>query len=470
MNKYKKLSGNIVVYAIGNLGSKLLAFILVPIYTAYLSTAQYGQIDLTISTVAMLLPIAYACVHDAVLRFALDEKEDKREVISNALAGSLLLLTLTTVLLILFSLFIKPINYLFYLILLLSVEVFESILSQYLRAIGKVKHFAIKGIILTFTSGLYSILAIVVLKLGIKGYFLGYTLAYLSSIIYIVLVSRVYKDFKFDLLGFDMSKKLYRYSLPLVPNSTLWWVINSSSKFFIDYNYGTSLNGIFAVSVKIPTLINIITQVFNQAWQVSAIEEYNDEDKNKFYSDIFNMLSAVLFLGGFFILLLIKDVFRLVFDEVYFPAWEAVPLLVLGTIFSSFSGFLGTNYVAAKKTSNALKTSVYGGTICLLLNFLLIPTWGIIGASISNALGFLAMWIIRIYDTGDIVRVEIDFKSLLPNILIYLLVTLALFLNLGSMTERLIAVVALVLGIFVNIRYIKRVLSLVLSIFKKDTK
>lgn len=467
MDKYKRLSNNLIIYAIGTLGSKIISLLLVPIYTQFLLPAEYGAADLVLTTATMLMPIVSGAMSDAVLRFGLDELQDKKKIFTNAVVSSLIAFLVFSIIIGLINSQFIGMDYFLLMMVLLFVQVFDSIFSQYLRAKGEVKKFAFKGIILTLSLGVLSILSIAVLDLGVKGYLASYIAAYFISISYMTISGKLYKDIDLSKLDLATPKTLYSYSIPLVPNSTLWWIINSSSKYFIRINHGNSANGLFAVASRIPSLITMITTVFNQAWQVSAIEEYEAEDKEKFYSDIFNKLASILFLGGFIILFVIKDVFNLLLDNSYFEAWKAVPFLVLGTIFSSFSGYLGTSYVAAKKTSGALKTSIWGGLATLALNAVMIPAFGIFGASVANAIGFFIMWVIRIVDTRKIVNVKINHLVMGFNILLYLFTSIVLFSPWSMMVQRVITISSLLIALIINRAALIDGLRMLISMFRR---
>lgn len=462
MNKYSKLLKEIVVYGIGNLGSKVLSFILVPIYTAYLSSAEYGTVDLAMATVSMLMPVVSACIAEAVLRFTMDKSYNKSTVLSNAFFDSGKIYLIFSIIIFAFNYFFK-INNVVFVVLLIGIQIIESIFSQYVRAIGQTKKFATKGIILTFTTGIYSLFFIVFLKQGAFGYLIAILLAHLTAVIYMFFSAKIYRDINIGSKEKNVSKSMYSYSIPLVPNYTIWWLINSSNKYFINYYHSDSANGIYAVASKIPAIISLVTQVFSQAWQISAIENIDEEDNSDFYSGIFNSLSSVLFLSGFFVLLLLKPGFSILFNETYYKAWTAVPFLYLGAIFSSFSGFLGANYVAAKETKNAFKTSLIGGIISIILNWICIPSFGIFGASLASAGGFGVMWIIRYFDTKNLVQIKVDKLRIILNLLLYVLASIILLLELPSEVYLLLAI--LVIQFLVNWKYLYKIIhSLSISI------
>lgn len=469
MKSYKKLIGNSAIFAVGRLGSKLISFFLVPLYTYYLSTAEYGTVDLVITTVNMLIPIVSASMFDAVLRFIMDDKEMTDSVLMNALnvsmIGFLIAFLFFPILVRLDLLGNNSIVLFMYIILFL--QILERIFAEYTRAIGEVKKFAINGIIITLTTGIFNVLFLVVFEWGVPGYFMALIVANIISILYLVVSTKAYTHFDFSLIEKHVMKILLLYSIPLIPNALMWWLINASSRYFIRYFINVSANGLFAIASRIPTLINIVTQVFMQAWQLSAIEEYESKDKSTFYSNVFNYLSSILFLGTSAIIVVLKPGFDFLFAAEYYEAWIVVPFLLLGAVFSSFSGFLGTNYIAAKKTTGVFKTSVYGGIISFVLNFLMISTIGIVGAGISSMLSFMAMWILRLYDTRQFIEMKIKWKTFISNLVIIFIQTGVLILDFPVAVELTIGTILFLVLLVVNRNLWKIVKELWKNIAKK---
>lgn len=450
MNSYKKLVNNSMIFAVGTLGSKLVTLLLVPLYTYYLSTAEYGTVDLVVTTINMLLPIVSWSVFEAVLRFSLDKQESPEETLINSLMIALisyLVFILLYPVLAYLNLFE---NTLFFLYVILFLQILERTLSQYLRGLGEVKKFAINGVLLSFSMGLFNILFLVVLGLNLKGYFWAMIIAYAISIVYLLNTSKAFRSFDLKLINLTKMKNILQYSIPLVPNSITWWVINASSRYFISFYVGLGANGLYAVASRIPSVLNMLYQVFNQAWQLSAIEEYENDNRTDFFTKVFNYLSTFMFLGASFVIIFTKPIFRLLFAPEYFNAWMVTPFLLIGTVYSSFSSFLGTNYIAAKETKGIFNTSIYGGVISLGLNFLLIPTMGLTGAGISSVVSFIAMFIFRYVDTKKYLELNLDIKNLVMNTMLVLIQILVLLLNLKPLIEIIINLILLAVLVLIN--------------------
>src|SRR5699024_8019643 len=154
---------------------------------------------------------------------------------------------------------------LFYLYIILLAQMIERILAHYTRALGKVKLFAFNGILLTFTTGILNILFLVYFGLGIAGYYWAIILSYALSAIFLIVAPGTYKDLRLSNNNRNTIYKLVYFAVPMIPNSLMWWLINASSRYFITWFVGISANGLFAVASRIPALLNILYQVFNQA-------------------------------------------------------------------------------------------------------------------------------------------------------------------------------------------------------------
>lgn len=461
MNIYKKLIGNSIIFAIGNLGSKVITFLLVPLYTHYLSTMEYGIVDMVTTTTSLMLPIVSANIFESVLRFAIDKDENKQKVLTNSLLVGSIGSILSILLMPIIGIFITDKKLLFYLIGILVLQVFRSIFSQFARAIGEVKIFAIDGIVMTLITAISNIFFLTILDLGIDGYLLSLILANLFSALYLIISLHIWKYINISTSNVAYSKILLQYSIPMIPNSIMWWLISASNRYFILFFVGASGNGIFAVANKIPGILNIFSTIFSQAWQLSAIEEYGNDNKSNFYTNVFNVYSGVLLVITGVIVTTTKIFMKYFLDEAYYAGWKLIPFLVIGVVFSSFSGFLGANYLASKETKGVFKTSIYGGFISLILNVILIPLLGIMGASISNMLSFFMMFILRYVDTKKMINMHIDFKTMIINTLLILLQTAILFCGFTIINELVLLSVVLMILVYNNKSMLKMIASMV---------
>lgn len=450
MNSYKKLFNNSIIFAVGSLGSKILNILLVPMYTYYLSTAEYGTVDLATTTVTMLLPVVSASMQDAVLRFSMNREYDRSKTFTNAffilLAGYIIFILIYPVV----EFFLPLPNILIYIYIILLLQIVDRFLAQYARGIGKSKVFAIDGFLTTLFLGVFNVLFLSVFHMSVNGYFYAMIVAYALSILYLITQVNVFKLLNIRHLEISFSKTLLKYSLPLIPNSLMWWLVNASSRYFILGYSGIEANGIYAVASKIPSIMNLISTVFSQAWQLSAIEEVEKKKNSNFFSNIFNLLVTVMLTVSSLILVILKPLLSIVVANDFYSAWQASPFLLLGVVFSSISSFLGAFYIATLKTKGVFNTSIFGGISSLVFNFVLIPSFGIIGAGIASMISFFIMAVYRYWDVRKDVNVKLNYLTFVMSLLLITTQIIVLFAGLTSGTEFIINIIVLFSLILVN--------------------
>lgn len=455
MNKYTRLVNNSFLFAIGNIGSKLINILMVPLYTYKLNTSQYGTVDLMLTTINLLIPILTMEIGSAVIRYTIDAKDDleKRKIYSNSIVYLLLLLFLLIVISPILYYFDIYQNYLFLFLLLLVSMVFNNVLAQFIRGIEKVKEYAFNGILQTIVTVICNLIFLVKFDMNINGYLLSMIIAAMISNIFLIIQSRDYFIFNFlQLLDYNLFKNMTKFSVPLIPNTIMWWIINGATRYLILFFIDSSANGLYAVANKIPTIISTMGTIFIQAWQLSAFEEYKNEDRDKFNSIIFDIYSTVLFLVGSAILVILIPVMKFLVSSDFFSSWKLVPFLILAVIYQSLSGFLGVNYTAAMDTRRAFSTSVYGGGISIIANILLIPSIGLIGATIGSFISFFAMFLFRLKDTKDLLDLNYNKKIFIISNGIYLLQTFLLFFIVESKFSFIVQLILLFINFILNIK------------------
>lgn len=408
--KYKKLIKNTAIFTVGTLGSKVLSFMIVPLYTFVLTTAEYGKIDLFSTAISFMLPFTTLLMQEALIRFVPANEVDKAEAVSNSfvvvLYGTVLILLLTPLYIYGFRFGENTLIY----VATLFLNTYTTIFLQYLRASGKTTSFAISGVLGTALLLGGNVFFLLVLKIGMRGYFYSMFISQLASAVYVTICGDLLRNFSISKINIKKLKEMLKYSIPLIPNNLMWWVMNAGDKYIINYYLGDSANGIYSIAMKIPTIINLVYNVFIQAWQISAIEENSQEGYCGFYKSVFSALTFVLGFLSAGIILLVYPVFSLVLNKSYLSSWSYVPCLCLATIVSCFATFGGTTYIVTKESSKAFWTTVVGAVLNLVANFLVIKPLGLYGVAISTLLGYLAVMVIRFRDMKKDMGIVLDLK------------------------------------------------------------
>lgn len=412
MGRYKKLTVDTMLFTVSSFGSKFLTLLLTPLYTAVLSTEEYGVADLIITTIDFIYPVLTLMISDAALRFAFDEDKKKSGVLNASFLfvfASTLLLILATPLVGYLSVELSKlwtifvVTYLFFNL--------HSCVGNFAKGLGKTKLFAFSGIVHTLAVVASNLYFLLVLKQGLNGYLYSIAIGYFVSFLTLYFGAGLYRC----VLPFGVDKKLLRemlkYSVPMIPTVVAWLGSAALNKYMIIYFCGYSENGLFSVAHKIPSIVVTFTLLFSQAWQLSAIDNYGKEGYDRFFSQVcraFNLLIVISVVG---FLPFVKPLASVLFAKEYYSAWTVVSFLLLSSLFSSLSSFLAAAFRASKNTNGLVKSVAIGALVNVILNLALIQFIGIRGAAIAAAAAFACTWAFRYKDALAIVKLDLSLPS-----------------------------------------------------------
>ncbi len=448
MNKYKTLISNTLLISLGTFGSKLLVFLMVRFYTGYLTPADYSTADLITQTANLLFPIISLGITDGVFRFTMDSTADRKSVFSLGLAailmGSLLFFAITPILG-----FVGDFDGFVWLIVVYTLACsFHSLCAQYIRAIGKTALFALQGIINTCLVIALNILFLAVFGMGIEGYVLSVVLADTLCTLFLIVKEKLFKAVTLK-PDFSIVKPMLKYSIPLIPSTVFWWITSVSDRYMVNSMISSDANGIYTVSYKIPTLLTLVSSIFMQAWQFSAVTESEGDKKEhaEFFTQVWRSFQAVMFLAGSGVIAFSKPAIALLTAKEYYSAWQYVPLLSLAMIFTAFVSFTGTVYVVNKKSGISFLTAFVGAASNITLNFLLIPSFfGVQGAAIATVLSYFLVFVIRCFNVKKYIPFKLYGVHIALNTVIITLQAVAMIIETkGWILIQAVCVLALIL-------------------------
>ncbi len=404
MNKYKKLASNTFIFALGTFSSKVLVFLMMPFYTRVMSSESYGIVDIIVQTCTLLIPLASIGINNGVIRFGLEKKLNQKSVFTfgflTIMAGFLLMLLCRPLL--------KSITvtapYTDLMIFYVLMSCLQGLVSQFARARGFIRLYAIDGIFRTVMTILLNILFLVNFQWGIVGYILSTILTDALSTLLIFLIARLHIYISFADLKQSIAFGMLKYSVPLIPNTVCNWIVSISDRYLITYMIGSSANGIYAIANKIPTILMIVANIFSEAWQISAVGE--EEDRSHFFSKVMEVYQSVAFLTAAILIATAKLTTFLLASLEFYSAWKYIPFLVLATTFSCLASFLSSIYMVEKKSIYTLITTMLSAGINIGLNLLWIPKYGITGAAFATFISYFIMFAIRALHTRRYVKIR----------------------------------------------------------------
>ena len=245
--------------------------------------------------------------------------------------------------------------------------------------------------------------------------FASINLAGIITIIYLLIVTKIWKYISLKCVDKKLLKEMLVYSIPLIPNSLSWWIINVSDRFIIKLMLGVEANAIYAVANKIPSIYSLFYNGFNLAWQESA--SLDSKDNKMYYQNIFTSLSKFLMSGLLILISILPIIFKLLVIGDYNESYYQMPILCISLLFSSLSAFLGGIYIATKNSKKLGISSFMASLTNIIINFVLIKKIGLYAASFSTLVSFLILTLYRYYDIKKLCYLKINIRLLMIFIL-----------------------------------------------------
>lgn len=460
-NASARLAKNTVIYMIGNLGSKILQVLILPLLTAVLLTEEYGYYDLIVTTINLITPIATLQLVEAMFRYLFGgSEEEKRVTISSVTAALVVGMTILAAVIALIQMFGIDLKYPF----LIYLNYITNILFDYMQKIARCQQrnslVAVSGVINTSVMLAVEAMALLVFKMRVDGMLLANCVSYFVAVLYLEYKLRIEEYLSIAAVNVKRVKELLKYSLPLVPNSVCWWVVSACDRYVISFFLSISANGIYSIAGKFSQMLSMITSVFQMAWQESSIIESDKATRDEFYTKTFDSYMRFLLSGYVVLLPIIRLAMPFLVAEEYRIGYLYNPLLLLGAVFSTFSQFYGSAYLAFKKTGGALSTTIIAAIINVTVGACLISKIGLYAPALGTTCAFLAQWLLRANQMKDYFRVKINTKVLsfmAPTMIVYY----ALYYKDSVVLHLTMLLVASIVFCTVNREMIRKILATV---------
>lgn len=463
-SREKKLAQNTLFLMIGKICTQCVSFFMLPLYTAVLSTSDYGTADLIITYISLFSPIISLQFEQGLFRQLLDcrnEKPRQKKLLSSVLLANFLQIASFTVICCIIGAFIKN-ELLIYLYVLIILQVFQGTLLQFARGIDKTLIYTIASFIYAFIHVVGNVLLVGVIRIGLPGLLISMVIASIVSLIYLVFRLRIWNYLNFKSYSKNELVALAKYSVPLIPNQLAWWVINASDRTIVSYFLGTGVNGIYSVANKFSSIYITFYNYFNMSWTESVSISINDADRDdyiqKMSNSFFNLLAA-LCIG---IIACMPFAFHLLVNSNYDEAYYHIPILMIAVFFQALQGLYSAVYVALKKTKEIAKTSAFSAIINIVVNIALIRFIGLYAASISTLIAFLAMCIYRYFDIQRYINFKISKINMFLAIVICAITCVAYYYR-----NYIVQGIALAIVIVYSITMNKTMLNNIMNVVKK---
>ena len=409
MSRFKTLFQNSMIFTISSFATKILGLLMLPLYTRVLSRAEFGTADLIIFSIGLILPLLTISIAESIIRFAIEENANKKQVFS---IGLKIIIIGWCILLVLLPLagsipVIKDYTVWFYLIYIS--QSLNAYFNSFTRGLNKIQLIGVVGVVQTLTVVFSNIVFLVVFDFAVDGFLFSIVLGNVVALLVLFFSANLRYYLVFEKTDKQIGKEILKYSIPLVPARTSWWFNNSSNRYIIASLSGISELGLFSAANKIPSILITLQGIFIQAWELSALTEYKKEDGAAFFSKIYNLYNFVLVIGCSFLIIFIKPISGILLGPEFKEAWRLVPFLLIAVIFGGIIGFLNTINMAVKKTNALVIPVIIGASVGVAINFIFVPKYGAMAASISITISYVIIWLQRLVNAKKHIKLEVNY-------------------------------------------------------------
>lgn len=426
-NRTKKFLKDFGVYAVGNLGSKIITTLMLPLYTYFVEKpSDYGYFDLCLQICLLMTPVITLQLRDGAFRFLLETKDSEKrtQIISFVYRTIFFTIVLTVTSIIMLSFFVT-LKHMWLIIMLMVAIAIDEIVAQISRGLGKNTVFVSMGLICAFSTGILSLFLLAWLHLGVIGIFLSTIIARFLSTIYGELKTRTLRDFfslKNDIK--QIGKDLIKYCLPLIPVTFCNFIPPISDRMFLMYFWDLKQAGIYGIAVRLSGIIHNLAIIFYQTWQENAIQQYNSSDRDIFFSKVFNGYIFVL------VLVLIGSAFTIkicswIIGPNYQNGLQYLYLLGISMTLAAISNYFYLPYQCAKDTKSVIPSVVILASTNVLMNFILVPKFGIYGVVFTAILSYTFTTIYLWKDTKKYFKLYFYHRTFIP--IVFLIISILPF-------------------------------------------
>lgn len=406
-NREKELLKKTTIITIGKIATQMVNFFLLPLYTYILTTEDYGYFDLTNSYVQVLLPVVTLLVEQGAFRFLIDADNEnkKKEVISSSWWTVVGLLLLYICISVCVNKSVR-IQYKYWLIVMLVSASLSNWMLQVVRGLKNTVLYSVGSFVLASATIVINVIGLVVLKCGMTVMFFASTVGNMICFIVLFFCMKIYKYITIKHFNRYYTKQILKYSIPLIPNQLLFWILNFSDRLVVKHYLGVEINGILAVSHKFPAIYSTFFSIFLLAWQEIVSEHYYDSDRDEFLSSIYSKVLKIFCSLCILETACIPFVFNLMVSAKFDEAYYTIPIYMFAALLNTVVGLLGGIYIANKQTKKIASASFFAGIINIVVHIVLIKYMGLYAAAISTFISYLCIVVYRMIEIKHCINIK----------------------------------------------------------------
>lgn len=417
-----------VIYSVGTISVRAISFILIPVYTHFLSIEDYGLLSTILLTIQILVTLIDLGMLSGILRFFTEYKSKKaeNELISSALTVNFMngsVITVLTIILLpkIFN-YLIPASYEFNLILCIALSALSqtvciNMLSFY-RAKNKFVLYTVTSLIIAALITGLTVFFLVILKWGIVGVLTAQIIAYGSMFLFLLIST--FKD-----SGFLPSKtgviSLIRFGFPLIFSRSGDIIFNTTGLYFLSFFAGLGKVGLFALATKIAAITGMVLIFpFQLSYQPFIFSQINNPEIKKYISRIATYLLIVFYIVTFFLVVIFRDLIKVIAPPEYYSAYNIIFLLLPISAMMGFQ-YIGQSLLLIKNRTNTVGAIIaITSLISICINFFFIKYFSLAGIIIVANLNALMITILLFIFGFKVYKVDLEKHRILIMILLFI--------------------------------------------------
>lgn len=455
----KQIIKKSILYFIGNLSSKVLTSLLVPIYAFYIIASDLGKFDYNQTIMNILIPILYIAIWESILRYVLNN--DTGYDITTIISTSAFFVIVTSGIFLLLGYPILSFFYIdnlgFFMIMCLA-SAFAQIWQYFARAFKKNNLYVLTSIVGTLSNLVFNIILICIFKLGLDALYISFIIGQLSIFILLEYKLRICKSINRLTVSVPLLKKMIIYSAPLVVNSIAAWLLNGFGRVIIANNLGDEMNGLYSFANKFVNIISIIGSVVSMALVEEALSTIKDNKLNIGFSlmieNLFRFFLSIILLGT----PVISIFYLFITNTEYYNSIYFIPFLMLYSVFLNMSINFGIVFKIIDKNKFQVITTMIGALFTIVVSYSLIKYIGIYAVILGQMVGAIAMIISRYIISNKFVEFKIRWLPIFLRSLLYLIVTY-ISINVNLIANAFIFIIVIIYVIYINLDIIKEFIN-----------
>ncbi len=412
-----------LIYGLASMLPSLLGFLLLPLYSKYLTPAEYGIVAAMGVLSSVIAAVSTLALDRAAMRFYFDsdDLQSRKENMGTFFLGSIGSALIFFIILIALKPFLEQLYpdiafypYYFSTIITVTAGVCGNFVLSYFRVAEKALSFLVMIILTVILQLVLTYYFIVVQNMGAEGQILSMLIS--TMMLLPVYLKVAYRDFSFK-FNWELIKKGFSFSWPLIPTMVVAWILNWSDGIFIA-NYA-SMNdvGVYAMGYKISMLIFVVSGSFSTAYSPIFFTKANQQDQVNARESIYSIVyyaSRVFICIGFILALFSFDIVRIFLDERYYESYKIIRIVLWAHVLSAIMG-ISSNlfYQQTKRNKLQLVVVSFAAGCSLILNYIFVPVFGIYGAAYVNVASMAVLTLMHYQFSRSCYFIDIHWHKLL---------------------------------------------------------